>query len=743
MINEILLRRKNLLTLDVLPVSEENTDRILCAMMENIKVLGFVFSQEVFELLRGATKDALTEVYTELLPILKEKKGADVEYTPMYKGFPEEVAEASEAELFVNAILHYWTFGLWMPETEEKDRLPLYETTESEVLGLGKDEDVIEIARNLLSAKTSLSEQDKEDVLAIVRSYGLKACLPEAIPMKETLAFITDAAIKGNMNEKTVLCAYYSTATDVLRLAVSMSDGDVSLAAKTKFDHFSRVERRFLMDMLAGVSYPLEDMFRYRSEWLRLGEILHPYEFKAKEYDSVKKSFYILRNGKKPLFFMGKVETLIAEGKMKEAADQLKKRPGMFVRALDKLLRGADDDKERAYVLNTFDEIVSKVSVPVLLQTMKFYENRNDGQPVRVFFPKGSIAKARSITNELPELPADVCEKASEICRKGIRAQLSEKESLGKVYISEELKNYVFPFSQRSAASGEKIIIRGSRLPMNENANTIRAFIHWTNLPDGDEFDEYDGGRVDIDLSCAAYDENWNLVRHISYMNLWNEDVRNNGLIHSGDITDGGPAGGKGVAEFIDADIAKVSEYARYLVFQVFCFTVDSFKNVSTVRFGWMEREDAESGETFEPSTVKNVFALTADSRAEIPVIFDVKTREFIWCDMQLARLLRDGCGHVNNLEDNVTGATATCFALANMRKPTVYDVIRLNTEARGEVTEDRNRADIIFDTNTELPLKIETTKAEDGTEKHEIVPNPDVKIVSPYEVDYLMGAFL
>lgn len=743
MINEILLRRKNLLTLDVLPVSEENTDRILCAMMENIKVLGFVFSQEVFELLRGATRDALTEVYTELLPILKEKKGADVEYTPMYKGFPEEVAEASEAELFVNAILHYWTFGLWMPETEEKDRLPLYETTESEVLGLGKDEDVIEIARNLLSAKTSLSEQDKEDVLAIVRSYGLKACLPEAIPMKETLAFITDASIKGNMDEKTVLCAYYSTATDVLRLAVSMSDGDVSLAAKTKFKHFSRVERRFLMDMLAGVSYPLEDMFRYRSEWLRLGEILHPYEFKAKEYDSVKKSFYILRNGKKPLFFMGKVETLIAEGKMKEAADQLKKRPGMFVRALDKLLRGADDDKERACILNIFDEIASKVSVPVLLQTMKFYENRNDGQPVRVFFPKGSIAKVRAITNELPELPADVCDKASEICRKGIRAQLSEKESMGKVYISEELKNYVFPFSQRSAASGEKIIIRGSRLPINENANTILAFVHWTNLPDGDEFDEYDGGRVDIDLSCAAYDENWNLVRHISYMNLWKEDVRNNGLIHSGDITDGGPAGGKGVAEFIFADIAKVSEYARYLVFQVFCFTVDSFKNVSTVRFGWMEREDAESGETFEPSTVKNVFALTADSRAEIPVIFDVKTREFIWCDMQLARLLRDACGHVNNLEDNVTGTTATCFALANMRKPTVYDVIRLNAEARGEVTEDRNRADIIFDTNTELPLKIETTKAEDGTEKHEIVPNLDVKIVPPYEVDYLMGAFL
>lgn len=41
-----------------------------------------------------------------------------------------------------------------------------------------------------------------------------------------------------------------------------------------------------------------------------------------------------------------------------------------------------------------------------------------------------------------------------------------QREPIGKVYLSDDYRNYVVPFSQRSASKALKTIVRGSRLPM-------------------------------------------------------------------------------------------------------------------------------------------------------------------------------------------------------------------------------------------------------------------------------------
>ena len=42
--------------------------------------------------------------------------GANVEYRPMYPNFPKQVVEASDCELLVYALTHYWTWGKWLPD---------------------------------------------------------------------------------------------------------------------------------------------------------------------------------------------------------------------------------------------------------------------------------------------------------------------------------------------------------------------------------------------------------------------------------------------------------------------------------------------------------------------------------------------------------------------------------------------------------------------------------------------------
>ena len=135
-ISEVLVRRKNKLNLKSGSGAEKDTQVLLYSMLKNIEALGYSLSADVMRLLLEYSEEELKELYFELLPVLKWLKGADVEYKPMYKGFPEEVAQKNEVELFFNAIVHYVTDGHWMPASEKKERLPLYETTAETELGL-------------------------------------------------------------------------------------------------------------------------------------------------------------------------------------------------------------------------------------------------------------------------------------------------------------------------------------------------------------------------------------------------------------------------------------------------------------------------------------------------------------------------------------------------------------------------------------------------------------------------------
>ena len=590
--NEILLRRKNKVILGTGTARVAN-DRCITAIMKNIEELGYTFSREVFDVLRTYSVNELSDFYFELKATLMKLKGANVVYMPMYADFPKGVMDAHFSELYINAMVHYWSDGILYPKNHRKrvnDRLPLFDETKVKVLQLGSEDDVRQIFDNICMSSTSISKTDREDIAYLFKTENMK--LP-----------------------------------DVLRLVTAMSDGDVSLAENTRYRSFSRRQRRMIMELLSGCPNIEEDMLRYKERWIRIGERIHPSEFDCSrytlEYDRAINAFDKLRNNRKIETFAGKIEFDLAYGEYESALAELVKRPGELARRLDQLLR----ETYKEPVIRSFASVAEKVSTPVLLQVREHFLHRSEHADVRVFFPKGSLAKCHSERNDLPDIDERYCQEVVRICENALVKIYGQREPMGKVYLSDDYRNYVVPFSQRIASKAFKTIVRGSRLPMASQTNAVRAFIWWTNM-DKCDLESYDDGRVDIDLSAAIFDENWNYMEHVSYTNLKSEKYK---ACHSGDIVNGGPVDGDGVSEFLDVDVDSVVRYgARYVVYQVYSYTGQTYADMPHAMFGWMERADVNSGEIYEPKMVEQKLDLTAGSMVCIPVIFDCVKREFI-----------------------------------------------------------------------------------------------------------------
>lgn len=673
--NQIYLRRKNKLIVE--KGQHELPASYLAAALRNLESLGYTFSLELLEKIRTLSEGAFFALYTDVVTVLKEKIGASRQYKPMYPNFPKQVMEASDGELFIHAIIHYLTLDL--PVGEVKKRLPLLRESRLKLIHSGTDDELLQIGMNMLRANSSLSLMDKEDLEVLIQTYdGMAEALPTEIPQKENVAIAASLLLKYDKLPSSFFAQHFKTATDVLRLAVAQSDGDVSLAAPTKFRKFKRAERRRLLQLLEGCPNRVEDMNRYKSRWIRLGEILHPFEYKDR-YPKTAEAFDILRNNHKIETFNSQVERALVDIDVNAAIKLLEQRPGEFARRLDHVLRLSDQGNT---VLAGFEKIASGVSTPVLLQVMNHFDKRNQYGEWRTFFPKGQVAKVQAIANKLPQLPEGIRERAADICRQTLLNRFAELPSLGTVYIDPRLQEHLVPFSQRSASKALRTISRGSRLSIPEGG-TIRFFLWWKE----GIVNEVPTGRVDIDLSAVLYNANWKYMEHISYTNLRSEQYQ---ACHSGDIVEAP----KGACEFIDLDIESIIRYGgRYVVMNLYSFTRQPYSDLPECFAGWMIRQAPQSGEIFEPQTVQDKIDLAANTQICIPVILDLVERKVIWTDIALYSDPRVA----NNVESNGGGVELMGRALSSLVKPSLYELFTLHAQARGTLTDKADEADTLF----------------------------------------------
>ncbi|RJE86270.1 cytoplasmic protein [Paenibacillus sp. 1011MAR3C5] len=669
----------------------------LATALNNIEQLGYTFSPALMQAVRILPVRQFEELYVQLLAELKVLTGAHVTYKPMYPDFPNQVMAVYEAELYLNAIYHDYTLDV--PEYEASKRTPLLDITKLKMIDLGSEAEFYVMMSRLMQANTSISETDKADIEAVIEiaeQHKLSELLPEHIPFKENVGFITGALLKHDKADTALIGRYVKSATDVLRLAVAWSGGDVSLAETARFRKFKRSERRLLLGLLEQC-YPItEEMLKYKQRWIRLGEILHPSEYKER-YSRCQEAFDILRNNKPFTTFRGSVELALQYRDVWTSIDLLMQRPGEFARRLDHLLRISDDDRE--YVAAAFGEIAKQAATPVLLQVKTHFTHRHERIELRTFFPKGNAAKAVAIPHQLPGIDRGLCEGIVQICDQVLVERFSSLPPLGKTYIDRRLANCLVPFSQRSASKALRTIVRGSRLAMPEG-DTIRFFSWWK---EGDVSGK-PTGRVDIDLSAVMYDTNWRYMEHISYTNLRSASMR---AVHSGDIV----AAPHGACEFIDLHIPSIVEQGgRYVIATLQSYTDQPYCDLPECFVGWMMRKKPGSGEIFEPSTVADKIDVTANTRIAIPVILDLVTRTVVWTDLSLTR----HPGYHNNVEGNRNGIVIMGQAMCTLRKPNLHDLFTLHAIARGELVGNVNEADAVFSMDKGVtPFAVEEIMAE------------------------------
>lgn len=687
-----LLRRKNAVVvqhIEGLPARPQNF-ALVASLDANLRKLGYALSGELaLSLVSGFAAD-IVELSDSLIPAVRQLVGAHRRYSPMYPNFPIQVMEAPAAELYINAIVHYFfSYGL----TEPVLALPEYAKLARPELNFDESkvtfikpvtvQGYYDFATALLGSKVSFGASEHDDIAEFpdyVLSHALQATELDNRENKAWLAALADKRLGGGYAIK------FDTATDVLRYAVALSDGDVSLADKTEFVSFSRAKRREILGMLDAIGVIEEDMLRYRSAWKRLGERLHPGEF-ADRFPKAAQAFAAIRSNDSIETFNSRVERALAENNVLLAVTILKGRPGEFARRLDHVLR-IGDSSEQDFVVSNFGAVAERVSPTVLLQTRNALLNRDSGD-VRAFFPKGNVAKMITVKDERAEISNLRVLTAVRVIENALVKIFSEREPLGSCWIDPSIETIAIPFGIRSASKSLKTLGRGSRLPISEDTKILRFFIWWK-------------GR-DVDLSASVFGKDFKPLFDITYYNL-----REKGAVHSGDIT----YAPQGASEFIDIDIDKiVAQGGRYVLMNVNSYSGETFDSIEECFAGFMERRDLASGEVYEPRTVKDKVDLTAKSRAGTPFIFDLVTREAIWVD--LTTTVRGFGGNVANTKGQLVSVLE---AMTSLAPPTLHSLLALHVNARGSWAKDRESADTVF--------------AVDGT-------------VSPFDTDVLLSEYL
>jgi hypothetical protein len=597
-----------------------------------------------------------------------------------------------------------------------------------ELLDLGHDVD--EEARVLFLAlcarAQALSPDDRNALAVVVREYGRRVLpwVPAEIPVRENVAIVFGTLFQTCDPDEVLPIArtFMTTATDVLRFLAVYSGADGSLQRETrlatiersapaarwwskiaaflgaspaqpapltlhvpirvnrfKVARLRRPLRRALLAVLEGL-HPerlAEDMLRHRSYWVWVGEFLHPHEYAAR-FPNVARAFAIVR-GKAPdgteappfQTFYGKLEAAVTAKDTTAMLALLGDRPGELARRLDHVLRIAGDDVDP--VIGAFVDRIRSLTTPVLLTLRSHLPTRTEKAPIRVYWPKGAVAKGVSDTDSrAPLSPRAITPVLGAIDEELLR-RFGEKAQFEDAIVDDALRTILVPFNERTASPAAVNLPRGSRVPIAPG-KVVRMFLHWCQPEKG-------GSQTDIDLSVGFYDEKWQYVGVCSFHELVWKGTRGVEIAKSaGDLRDAPFP--DGASEFVDLHRQRaIEDGIRYAVMVVNNYAGMPFSQLERGFAGLMLRDDI-GGKHFDPRTVELKFALTGENGIFMPLVFDLRDETMHWLDVQA----KGGLGF-NTVATSNSAITKICPELMTYFgsgvRPSMFDLALLHAAAR------------------------------------------------------------
>ena len=335
----------------------EDHRELACTIQAELMHFGYMLTEKAFERLSRASEPDAIQFHDEVIEWVRETLG-DGNFLPLYTGFPTQVMNMTNAELFLNAFLHYLSDGAYIPEQCPVEARPAFEHTNYRMVDVASIEDFNRIFTDLVSVNQSITPADHRVLEWFIghRTHEeLQALMPKTIPFKETLCWL--AVELGLYPEKL-------TTTDALRIIVGRSGGNYLFTSKADpIRNFNRAERREILTILESIPINAEEMVRYEKRWIRVGERLHVGDY-AKVFPKTFQAFQKLRN-EKIRTWNSRVEN--AES-LETQLDLLAQRPGEFARRLDALLR-VGTPEERSYAAKHYAEGSRRKSKPGSAQT--------------------------------------------------------------------------------------------------------------------------------------------------------------------------------------------------------------------------------------------------------------------------------------------------------------------------------------------------------------------------------------
>ncbi len=363
--------------------------------------------------------------YEQVMKTIAQMRGGDVDYVPLFLGFPNDVPE--DNEYFSKRIIGYLGNSLqifpdgrkladgtivpeWLFDLEQFGADPISQFQDAAMLArakkkLAKQEedshveamtfefvDVEEITERLrvwlqacLYAKSSIKEVLHDDIRTLLNFFGGEWIDFDQVVMKENQALLLSMLWKDKREAEATALA--KTPTDLLRLFAALTDSDVSLGKTIKFPKFSRKQRRLVLGVLEESSALAEDLYRYKGLWLQLGRYIHPGEYR-KAYPKTAAAFRALCDGS-IVTFNAQTEKLMGADYAGPVLAHLQKRPGVLARKLHELLRVFPKNTDA--VLRTFSDVASQMTVKNLLVLKSYFASINDYEFRCVINKKGKI----------------------------------------------------------------------------------------------------------------------------------------------------------------------------------------------------------------------------------------------------------------------------------------------------------------------------------------------------------------
>ena len=651
-----------------------SSDVVLTALIE-LKNLGYTLDRELLESVVTTSRGSFVNWARNVISALKELKGAQFKYTPMYPNFPKQVATAHQIELFANAMVHYlgdWFGYRYLPGYTVETREPLIVDEEKFITLTSATNKVLEgIFVNLIGGKISLNEALASDVKAIQQHLGYTPIVLD-IPNKENFAtYLGFFDFSVDRVQVTELIGAVNNPLDILRIVAGKGGSDPALTGKVVFAPVPRWMRKTILATLDKFSTEqLAESFRARARLWKLF-LTHIHAGEYKQFTVVQEVITTLRSGTLKNSFNSKLEKAIAERDLETVIRLLSSRPTIFVRRLREVATVFPDGWQIPF-LNYGKE----ASLTSLLQALTRFESSNNNYVITSAGRKGRTGVYAAKT----WLEEDEKAEVATLIKSTIKAKLNKLPSIGKVYYAPVEGHKTVPFGLRSSGDSNRLLGKGSRLPFDKDA-TLRFFIHWKDLP---------FSRVDVDLSASLLDENFNRIKELAFYNLRGGEGQ-----HSGDIT----SAPNGAAEFVDINIPLLRQYtpkARYIAMSGIVYTGQPFDSIPETMAGFMVREgDPQKGEIFDARTVDTAFTITSPSRNVIPFLFDVITGEAIWLDINT---------HVTRpayIAAQIAGQNNVLANVATKRYVSVDELLSFHVDARAtELVDSPEDADVVIDAN-------------------------------------------